>query len=94
MAIDHQREQLAQREREVEIALLRAVRRCRQQDLAQVLGLLAQHRDVGDRSSVVVRRPPVVEADLAEAAGRALPPEERVVRRATARRHGDLRRRV
>ncbi len=87
MAVHHEREQLAERQQEVEVLLLGRVRGVRSEQRAEPVGLLAEPGHVRHVRVRVVGRPPVVEADRPEAARRALPEQERVVGPVQAGRH-------
>ena len=81
LGVGDEREELGQRLLEVEVAghLLGRQRRLAASMRDQRVGLLAEERDVRHAGEGVEDRPPVGERDPAQAAGRALVEEERVV---------------
>ena len=80
-AVDDEGEELAEDEHEVEVLDLILSRRSARQQSSKPLRLLGEQRDVRHGGELFVRRAPVRELDLAEAAGRPLAEEELVVRR-------------
>src|ERR1700761_5695824 len=91
LRVGHRREQLAHGEGEVDVLLLRRIRCGAGQHLGEHVDLVAQQRDVRQMREALERRPPVMEAHLAQAAGGALREQERVVGRVIAAAdHGQL----
>ncbi len=88
LAVHDQREQLADGEKKIEVAALLLVGGRGGDELAQGVGLLPETGDVRHAGVCVVGGAPVVEAHGAEAAGRPLLEEERVVGRVEAGGHG------
>ena len=79
LAVDDQREQMADVEQEVEILLLVGVGGGGDEQLPEGLRLLVEPGDVGDLAVLFVGRRPVGELDFARTARRPLLPEEDVV---------------
>ncbi len=94
LAVDDEREELADGEQEVQVAALLLVGGGGGDERAQRVRLLAEAGDVGQGRVRVEGGAPVVEAYGAEATGRALPEEEVVVGRVEAGRDGRVLRRV
>ena len=87
LRVGQQREQLTDREQEVDVVLLRGGRCGRREQRLETVGLLEEDRDVRQMREVLKDAAPVCEADPAQAAAGALREQEVVVGEVAAAAH-------